>query len=119
MKVADFWGVRVEKYFVRWYIIILWSGVRQNSRFCKCNAAKPLRFGKGPAHKVCGNTQSAALLPKFKPPVWRLFCFLFVLLPGSRGVRRDDIENTARMGGGDYRVFCFSLLNADKISVAL
>ena len=26
MKVADFCGVRVEKYFVRWYIIILWSG---------------------------------------------------------------------------------------------
>ena len=23
--------------------------------------------------------QSTALLPEFKPPVWRLFCFLFVL----------------------------------------
>ena len=33
--------------------------------FCKCNAAKPLRIGKGPAHKVCGNTQSAALLSYF------------------------------------------------------
>ena len=28
MKVAVFCGVRVGKYFVRWYIIILWSGVR-------------------------------------------------------------------------------------------
>ena len=28
MKVAVFCGVREEKYFVRWYIIILWSGVR-------------------------------------------------------------------------------------------
>ena len=27
-KVADFCGARVGKYFVRWYIIILWSGVR-------------------------------------------------------------------------------------------
>ena len=37
------------------------------------------------------------------------------------GRSQDDIENknTARMGGGDYRVFCFSLLNADRISVAL
>ena len=39
--------------------------VRQNSRFCKCNVAKPLRFGKGPAHNVCGNMQSAVLLPRF------------------------------------------------------
>lgn len=47
----------------RWYIIILWSGVRQKSRFCKYNAAKPLRFGKGPAHKVCGNTQFLRCYP--------------------------------------------------------
>ena len=44
--------------------------VRQNSRFCKCNVAKPLRFGKGPAHKVCGNIQSAALLSHFVKALW-------------------------------------------------
>ena len=58
---------------------------RQKSRFCKCNAAKPLRFGKGPAHKVCGNTQSTALLSYFATlwlrrtgqnfPVFRDFLF--------------------------------------------
>ena len=62
-------------------------------------------------------------------PVFRLFYFVlfariyailrfladvFTCAGHNRGHR-----NTARMGGGDYRVFCFSLLNADRISVAL
>ena len=49
--------------------------VRQNSRFCKCNAAKPLRFGKGPAHKVCGNTQSLRCYQNKQTARWVVFLF--------------------------------------------
>ena len=86
---------------MRWYIIILWSGVRQKSRFCKCNAAKPLRFGKGPVHKVCGNTQSTALLAKFKPPVWRFFIVFYLYYDLGAKVKPRDDTTALKLCGAD------------------
>ena len=76
---------------------------------------------RGPHTKCVGihNPSAATKIQTARVAVVLFFICIMTWVPWSSHGMTKDIENTARMGGGDYRVFCFSLLNADRISVAL
>ena len=82
---------------------------RQKSRFCKWNAAKPLRFGKGPAHKVCGNTQSLRCYQNSNRPCGGCFVFYLYYDLGPVVKPRDDKGHRKHRPNGRWGLSCVLL----------